>query len=273
MYSQKYFLVDNGSLRPESILYMRKVAKKVESATGKAVGSYGLMHSHKIDADKVEGEPAGSMESFFASDISFQKQSLAILPMFLGPSLAITDWLTEKLRQWQQSNQMRKYSVAQCLHQKKDDRISSALCELVMDAILKNSMSEPNVVLVDHGTPILQVNEVREEIGSQLQAKLNGFISGFSTACMERRQGAVYDFNDPLLENHLKLLHEMGEKEVILAQLFLTPGRHAGPNGDLAKICKPFEDGGMQIFRTSTLGAHRFLVEILIERIEEFNGL
>ena len=56
---------------------------------------------------------------------------------------------------------------------------------------------------------------------------------------------------------------------VILAQLFLAPGRHAGPNGDIAQICAPFINKGMEISRTPTLGNHRLILEILAERLKE----
>ena len=65
--SKKYFLVDNGSLQPESIIYMRNVAVKLIELTGFRVTPSGIMHSHKVDATKLNGKPGLSMESFFHS--------------------------------------------------------------------------------------------------------------------------------------------------------------------------------------------------------------
>ena len=146
------------------------------------------MHSHKVDASKLDGKPGMSMESFFLSNEAEVVKNLSFLPMFLGPSLAITDWLPEKLTQWSQNGNNRKFSIADCLFQKKDIRIAKALAEYVVDLIPQYSPQKPFVILVDHGTPLPEVNQVREEIGCFLEEKLGNQISGFSTACMERRR-------------------------------------------------------------------------------------
>lgn len=267
--SKKYFLVDNGSLQPESIIYMRNVAVKLIELTGFRVTPSGIMHSHKVDATKLNGKPGLSMESFFHSKNSGSFKNLAFIPMFIGPSRAITDWLPEKLEVWSHDKIDRKYSIADCLFRKGDHRLATAISEYVADLIPEFSPVNPYVILVDHGTPLQSVNLVREEIGSELAFKLDGRIAGFSTACMERRAGDEYNFNDPLLENLLKDIHSRGKKSVIIAQLFLTPGRHAGPRGDIAQICEPFIKDGMKIQRTPTLGDHPLVLEILVERLKE----
>ena len=267
--SQKYFLVDNGSRSPESILYMRNVALELEKMTGFSVTSCGIMHSHKVDTSQLGGQPGVSMESFFVSNEAEFVKKLSFVPMFLGPSLAITDWLPEKLNEWSQNGENREFSIADCLFQNKDHRIARSLSEYVFDLIPQCSSQKPFVILVDHGTPLPDVNEVREKIGNILKEILGNQISGFSTACMERRKGTEYDFNDPLLETLLEQKKASGSSCVILAQLFLAPGRHAGPNGDISEICAPFINKGMEIARTPTLGNHQLIVEILAERLKE----
>ena len=271
--SKKYFLVDNGSLQPESVIYMRNVAVELGKSTGLSVTPSGLMHSHKVDSSKLNGQPGISLESFFLSKDSELYKNLAFIPMFLGPSLAITDWLPEKLAMWSHNKIDRKYSIADCLFRRGDHRLANALSEYVSDLIPKFSPVKPYVILVDHGTPLQEVNLVREEVGSALVSKLEGRLSGFSTACMERRDGTQYDFNDPLLENLLQEIQSGGNNSVILAQLFLAPGRHAGPNGDISEICSPFINDGMKIERTPTLGNHPLVLEILADRVNEVSQL
>ena len=67
---------------------------------------------------------------------------------------------------------------------------------------------------------------------------------------MERRPGPAYAFADPLLENALRDrfdtfaaakatapdTEERSHLLVVVALLFLSPGRHAGPGGDIATI-------------------------------------
>ena len=86
---------------------------------------------------------------------------------------------------------------------------------------------------------------------------------------MERRAGPEYDFNDPLLEDLLKKLEEHGAREVLLAQLLLSPGRHDGKNRDLAKICQGFgaQSSKLPIHRLPTMGNHPLILDILADRI------
>jgi len=88
-------------------------------------------------------------------------------------------------------------------------------------------------------------------------------ISGFSTCSMQSRKGE-YDFNDPLLAPLLEELSKKGEKEVVLAQLFLFLGRPAGKGGDLEEICFSFKG---RYKRTELLSTHPTIIEILEERI------
>ena len=76
--------------------------------------------------------------------------------------------------------------------------------------------------MVDHGTPLLKVNQVREGVGKQMKNILGVKLAEFSTCAMERRLGSQYDFNEPLLE---KLLQKwMNEKisEVVVSQFFYS---------------------------------------------------
>ena len=98
---------------------------------------------------------------------------------------------------------------------------------------------------------------------------MKDFVSGFSTCSMERRDGEEYDFNEPLLENLLAQKKEDYE-EMLVAQLFLSPGRHAGEGGDLDRICSSFADSSPshRLARTDLLGTHPSVIEILADRIE-----
>lgn len=53
---------------------------------------------------------------------------------------------------------------------------------------------------------------------------------------MERREGDEFAFNEPLLAKILATA-PFDAGEVVVALQFLSPGRHAGPGGDVAEIC------------------------------------
>ena len=264
-----YFLIDNGSLRPSSVLLLRTIASQLTQSTGHKIRPVGLMHSHKIDSEDLGGKPANSMEDLLSSGKLEDVEEIRVLPFFLGPSLAITDWLPENLGLWKEKTDSRKFRILPPLYQSGDDRLAQAMSELCQQAMKNAGFHNPNVAMVDHGTPLPEVNQVREEVGGKVEEFLGGSVGGFSTCAMERRPGSEYDFNDPLLEDLLAEWFANGVREVVLSQFFLLPGRHAGPGGDLAQICQPLIDQGMKIIRAENLGKHPLIIDILRDRIAD----
>lgn len=229
-----------------------------------------LLHSSKVAPRLLGGVEADTMEEFLCGPIAQTFNDLRILPFFFGPSRALTEWLPEKLEQWKSERDGRSFRILDCLHQSGDVRLAMALKDLCLQAIEKNGLKKPFLALVDHGTPVFEVHRVREEVGKELKVRMADRISGFSTCSMERRDGEEYDFNEPLLEN--LLAEKKGEfEEVLVAQLFLSPGRHAGEGGDLDRICSLFTDSSpsTRLVRTDLLGVQPLIIEILCQRIEQ----
>ena len=92
-------------------------------------------------------------------------------------------------------------------------------------------------------------------------------VSAVAACSMERRPGAAYAFNEPLLET-LLARPPWNFGPVIVAQLFLLPGRHAGPGGDVEAICRRARQkaSALRTRRTRLLGGHPALIEILADR-------
>jgi sirohydrochlorin ferrochelatase len=124
------------------------------------------------------------------------------------------------------------------------------------------------VILVDHGSPRPEVTEVRDRLTRLLAQRLAGRVAGVSAASMERRPEPEYDFNEPLLERALRALPE-GRCEVVLAMLFVSPGRHAGPGGDIVQICEAAcaERPGLSVRMTPLVGEHPGLISLLVRRL------
>ena len=263
-----YLLTDNGSLEARSTLNLRKVAQLAVESTWAEVQPVSLLHSSRVDPSLLDGIKAETMEPFLAGPIAQSVSELRILPFFFGPSRALTEWLPEKLWQWKSQKDGRSFRILDCLHQNRDTRLAVALEDLCLRAIERNKMNKPFLALVDHGTPVFDVHRVREEVGEELKERMKDNISGFSTCSMERRDGEEYDFNEPLLENLLAEKRETFE-EMLVAQLFLSPGRHAGEGGDLDRICSSFANSSpsRRLVRTDLLGLHPLIIEILCERI------
>jgi len=265
-------LVDNGSLQADSILSLRKVANRLSSELSLEVIPVGLLHSNKIKPSELDGVNAYTIETFLNSKIGKQSKNLLIIPFFFGPSRGITDFLQRKLLSWETGSKERSFEILQCLHKKGDLTLAKALFDETIKIIKEKGFSKPHVVMVDHGTPVSEVNDVREEVGRQLAKLLSDSISGFSTSSMERRAGKEYDFNEPLVEN---VLHGWGMdnvKQVVVPLLFLLPGRHAGKGGDLHNIFdktrKEFDD--IKIYPTNPLGLSEGVYKILKIRADEY---
>mgnify|MGYP000846951863 FL=1 len=268
-------LVDNGSLQPEAIFSLRMVAKNLTSLTPFSVVPLGLLHSNKIEPNQLGGEPGGTISTFLSSELGEAEDELLILPFFLGPSRGVTGWLMEKLEGWRTEKKGRSYRVLNCLHENGEDRLTKALYDEINKICKSKGLINPSVAMVDHGTPVKEVNRVRENVGLSLHGLLSGGVSKFSTCSMERREGEKYAFNDPLLEQVLNQWGLDGCGEVVVALFFLMSGRHAGEGGDLARICQSAEEKfpKMKIFRTQPLGGNQLVLSILKDKLESIKNV
>ncbi len=255
-------LVDNGSLEPAATLGLRELAGKLAARIGAPVEPVSLLHSSAIEPAKLGGTPAEILEPALERRLAAGRQDFLILPLFFGPSGALTDYLPKRLAHLRAKHPALHVKVAAPLHAAGDDR----LARILADRVRATGSASRRVVLVDHGSPARAVTAVRDELAGQLAAIL-GPDYRVAPASMERREGPEYDFCEPLLA---RLLRSTGwdTGEVIVAMQFLLPGRHAGPEGDVAQICREAESASPAL-RTVTTGLvadHPLLPEILAAR-------
>ena len=123
------------------------------------------------------------------------------------------------------------------------------------------------LIVWDCYRPARAVADVRNELSCQLAGQLGPDFT-VAPCSMERRDGAAYDFCEPLLAG---LLRQPGWNagEVTIALQFLLPGRHAGPGGDVAEICREAEAAGggkLRTAMTALVAEHPLLVDILADR-------
>ena len=268
---RKILLVDNGSLRPQATLNLRRLAQALSQATGEAVEATSLLHSCKIAPEKLDGEKAVTLGPLAERAAVQGVTELIILPFFFGPSQALTDYLPERLTEVQASYPQLAIKVARPLvdHQATVDlRLAQLLADNVRERLA--GLSRPRVVLVDHGSPIPEVTAVRNYLAGQLSVLLADEAGGVGFASMERRDGEAYRFTEPLLED-LLASPALAGSEVILAMLFLSPGRHAGEGGDIAKICEQAmaRSPGLNIVTTRLVGENDAIVAILASRLRQ----
>ena len=264
------FLVDNGSLRPQATLILRSLADALAERTVLSVEAVSLLHSHKIAVDKLNGVSATIVKRRLRECLAVGQREFIFLPLFLGPSLAVTDYLPQVVDELSGEYPELKVRIASVLAGDNLDLPDPRLAQILADQI-RALQPSPNtkVALVDHGTPIIEVNRVRNAVGRQLASELDASL--VLPCSMERREGEAYAFNDPLLEKLGEVDHFAGGR-LILAMFFLLPGRHAGEGGDVAEICDGLISEGVfeQIQNTPLLGEHPMLLEILEDRLRGY---
>ena len=264
-------LLDNGSLRPQATLNLRRLAEALSAACGVPVEAASLLHSHKIPAETLGGEKAVTLGPLAERLAAEGATELIILPLFFGPSQALTRYLPERLAEVQARYPALAVTVARPLVDTLggvDLRLAQLLADNVREAM--TGARRPTVVLVDHGSPIPEVAAVRNYLAGQLSALLAEEAERVTFASMERRDGDEYRFNEPLLET-LLAAPELAGREVVLAMLFLSPGRHAGEGGDIAEICAAAmaASPGLTVRPSRLVGEHDGLVALLAARLEE----
>jgi hypothetical protein len=265
------FLIDNGSLRPDATFWLRCLAEGLASRSSLAVEPVSLLHSHKIPVEKLNGREATIVRRRLRECIEAGHRRFIFLPLFLGPSLAITEYLPKLIKEGLELAPDLDVRVAEVLAGPDPDYPDPRLAQMLAEQVKALRPSpRTGIALVDHGTPAEPVNRVRNAVAGQLQSILGETVAGVQACSMERREGDTYAFNDPLLES-LGEIPELSQDRLILAMFFLLPGRHAGTGGDVAEICEGLvaENAFDQIEITPLLGEHPRLFEILLDRLRE----
>jgi len=297
----KILLVDNGSLEPAAVLALREVAGRLAEKVGRPIFPVSLAHSDKIPAAALGGDlcasvvgdwcisavgvPAQCVESFLRAQLASGEREFVILPFFIGPSRAVTHALPKLVEKLRGEFPDLRGRVAPVLHAAGDDTLARILADRVHGALSETgdivgqaeTEKRVRVALVDHGSPAREVTAVRDEVAQQLAVLLSDDerVAEVAACSMERRPGADYAFNEPLLETLLAREEWRGsaaaQSLVIVAQLFLLPGRHAGQGGDITQICARAHEHSptLHTVQTEPLVTHPLLVELIAQRLTE----
>lgn len=258
-------LVDNGSLAPAATLGLRALAAALATKIGEPVEPVSLLHSSGIAPEKLGGTPADILFPFLEKRVAAGQTDFLIVPLFFGPSGALTGYIPEQLARLQAKHPALRVRLAPHLHHSDDDRLARILADHVRAE--KPVAGRDRVALVDHGSPAPAVTIVRNELAAQLATLLGAEVDAVAPCSMERREAAEYDFCEPLLAT---LLGREGwnTSRVIVAMQFLLPGRHAGPSGDVAEICEAAHAAHPRLCTSMTklVAEHPLLLDILADR-------
>jgi hypothetical protein len=255
MAGTRILLVDNGSYEPAATLALRGLALEVGKLVGQPVHPVSTMHSTKIDPTLLGGQPAVIFEGAVAQAKADVIDELVVIPLFIGPSRAITEYIPKVFADAQPGAM--KLSM-------RDPLFGPELISMLIDNLKSTGWTKGSgtVYLCDHGSPIPEVTRCRNFFASVIRTRL-GLKDDELIACsMERREGAEYDFNKPLLQDAL----QQAKGEAVILMLFLLPGRHAGAEGDVATIANEHAPADLRWKLSPLLGTHPALPALLFRR-------
>ncbi len=264
-------LVDNGSTRAAATLGLRRIAAALSKASGYSVSPVSLQHADRIPADQLDGQAASGFADFLREQLQQGRRQFIVVPLFFGSSRALTGFVPQQVEQLKQTYpniDLRLADVIVPLPQG-EPRIAEILVDHATHAGVSLDVGDDHVIVVDHGSPLPQVNAVRRYAVDTLRERLPRRIV-IEQAVMERRDGAEYNFNGEMLSDLLdRLAGRHHAVSAAIAMLFLLPGRHAGPGGDIAGICDAAmaRNPGLEVAISPLIGEHPLLIEILNDRL------
>ncbi len=268
-------LLDNGSVNPNSVLAGRKLAAGFAEQIGQQVDLVSVAHSDRIPAEDLDGIPAQILESYLGRALETGIRELRIVPLFFGPSFALRKAKKAAAALEGQGHGLRtRWSDCLISEDSKDDLLTEILADNVFKVVNTMDSGEPlpRILMVDHGSPFQEVSELRDLAASCLAETLGSKVESVVACSMERREGEAYDFNEPTLKRALINAKGEGVESLILSYLFLFPGRHAGPGGDIDQICQAQVWGpSCGLLRTSLIGESPRLPELLQIRLDAMN--
>lgn len=266
------FLFDNGSFRADSTRSLRSLAARLAERLGHPVRAVSLLHSTRVAASELDGEPASLLEPALGAWFEAHAAGRALLlPLFFGPSGALVDYVPERLAALRVKYPLARAELAAplVLPDEAPVELVAILADRVREVLGERGWVRPKVVLCDHGTPLRSVTAVRDRLALALAVELGDTVEGVMAASMERRDGLEFAFNEPLLAIALAT-PPFDTGEVVVALQFLSPGRHAGPGGDVAEICAAAEAArpGLRTAMTRPIADDVRLVGVLARRAE-----
>jgi len=256
----RHALIDNGSLAPAAYLNLRRVAAELSALTGQTIAAVSWKHSDRIPAAQLDGEAAWTIGPWLRHERAAGATDFRFIPFFISPQGAIGSALRRDLddltAEWGGT-----FAFTLGLGSAIPTIVASRIETVFADQEL--SPATP-VIVVDHGGPARESATLRNQYAEEIATRTGLSVTA---ASMESPEGPEFAFNRPLLAQALAALPAL-TTDAVIAPLFLSPGRHAGPQGDLAQIAagRP----GLRIHFAELVGTHPLAVAALATRIEPF---
>jgi len=268
-------LVDNGSSKADATIQLRQLAIKLSDKTGRLIHPVSLQHANKIAAEKIHNIPARVYPEFMAEKLAEGEEEFILLPLFFGNSKALTSFIPEQNALLKQKFGDFSVQVAEVIYPlpEGEPQLAEIIHEHITQTATQHKLPLTNIALVDHGSPVPRVTEVRKHLAKTVQQKLADRAT-LEQAVMERREGSEYNFNGDLLKTWLLQKAESGESSAIVILMFFLAGRHAGEGGDIVEICEEIKKQypNFKIAISPLISDHENLISILHSRLKRIEN-
>ena len=253
-------LIDNGSLEPAAQRNLRAVAAALTARVGQKVHAVSWKHSDRIRLAVLDHEPAWTLAPWVRTHVAAGEREFLFVPFFISAQGAIGSALRSDLDRLRTALGF-EFRFAEGLAAR--GTIPRIVAARVRDTMMGRGLHRPSVIVVDHGGPSAESATLRNALAAQIRAELASEIGPLVAASME---GADHIHNRPLLADQL---HAPGfdQGDVVIAPLFLGPGRHAGPQGDLTRIARAAAAPGARVHFTELVGTHPAAVDALADAV------
>ncbi|HUR57355.1 MAG TPA: CbiX/SirB N-terminal domain-containing protein [Opitutaceae bacterium] len=249
-------LIDNGSLEAAPHLNLRAVAAALSERTGVKVHAVSWKHSDRVAVSALDGTPAWTVRAFVREMAALGQREFVFIPFFISPQGAIGSALHADLEQARRESGELNFTFTEGLAQR--GALPSIVAARVRATIALQALKKPAVVVVDHGGPSVTSATLRDQVAGEVRRALGPEVGALVAASMEGS-------HPPLLAHALRAASLAG-RDVVVAPLFLSPGRHAGPAGDIAKICAASR---ARCHLSDLVGTHPRVVDVLAAALQD----
>jgi hypothetical protein len=248
----KAALIDNGSLEPDAHRNLRRIAALVGELAGIAVDAVSWKHSDRIPETALGGRKALTLEAWVRDEVAGGEREFVFIPFFVCPQGAVGSCLRGDLEALALETGM-EFTFTAGL----SSDLASIAAERAFETVTSLGLDRPAVILVDHGGPAAASAGVRNAVSNGMREVLGKSIGPLSAASMESPDGPEFQFNRPLFSELLSS-PAFAARDTVVVPLFLAPGRHAGPGGDLERIARAWEARrpGLRCHFTGLVGTH-----------------
>ena len=258
----KVALVDNGSLEPAAHESLRWAAAAIAKKAETPVEAVSWKHSDRIPPGTLGGAPAWTLAPWLRARVAEGEREFVFVPFFISPQGAIGSLLRGDIEKLREETGGFEYTFTRGLDA--DPTLAAIVVDRLLDAAAEKGLRRPPVVVVDHGGPSAASSAVRDRVTDAVRLRLNGALGVVAAASMESPGTPGADFSRPLLADALAA-SGFDSGDVLIAPLFLSPGRHAGPAGDLARIARAAEarSPALRCHFAGLVGSHAAAIECL----------